>query len=71
MLALSDLVVIPDWNDSLLILKVKDICGLSEASMGDLEGRRRPSWIWTMNTGVGDDAGNMGDEGMYPLIPQD
>ena len=39
MLSLSDLLVVPDWNDTLHILKAEDICGLSEALIGDSEGR--------------------------------
>jgi hypothetical protein len=45
-----------DWNDTLPVLKVKDVRGLLEALKGDSEGRRRPLWIWTMNTGAGDGA---------------
>jgi hypothetical protein len=37
--------------------------------MGDSEGKRRPSWIWTMNTGVGNSEDKAGDEGTYPLFP--
>ena len=69
MLALSDPLVLPDWNDTLPILKAEDVRGLSEALMGDSEGKRRPSWIWTMNTGVGNSEDKAGDEGTYPLIP--
>ena len=66
MLALSDPSVIPEWNDSLPVLKVEDIHGLSEALLGDSEGRRRPSWIWTRNTGVSaESADAAGDEGTY------
>ena len=39
MLALSDPLVLPDWNNTLPILKVEDIHGLSEVLMGDSEGR--------------------------------
>jgi len=38
--------------------------------MGDSEGRRRPSWIWTINTGAGDGGDAAGDEGMYPFMCQ-
>jgi len=39
--------------------------------MGDSEGRRRPLWIWTMNTGVvSDGADQAGNEGTYPLMHQ-
>jgi hypothetical protein len=66
MLALSDPSVLPDWNDTLPVLKVEDVRGLSDALMGDSEGRRRPSWIWTRNTGVGaGSAEAAGDEGAY------
>jgi hypothetical protein len=61
MLALSDPLVVPDWGDTLPVLKAEDVRGLSEALMGESEGRRRPSWIWT-TTAV---AGGSGDEGMY------
>jgi len=69
MLALSDPLALPDWNDTLPILKAEDVRGLSEGLMGDSEGKRRPSWIWTMNTGVGNSEDKAGDEGTYPLIP--
>ena len=52
MLSLSDPLVVPDWNDTLRVLKAEDVHGLSEALMGDSEGKRRPLWIWTMNMGV-------------------
>ena len=61
-----DPLVILDWNDTLPVLKVGDVCGLSEALMGDSEGRRHPLWIWTMNTGAGDGADAAWDEGTYP-----
>jgi len=38
MLALSEPLVIPDWNDTLRVLKADDIRGLSEGLMGDTEG---------------------------------
>ena len=64
MLSLSDPLVVPEWNDTLPVLKVEDIRGLSEALMGDSEGRRHPSWIWTMNTGiVADGTDKAGEEG--------
>ena len=70
-MSLSDSLVISEWNDTLPIFKVEDVCGLSEALMGDSEGRRRPSWIWTMDMGVvGDGADQAGNKGMYPLILQ-
>ena len=69
MLSLSDPLVVPDWNDTLRALKAEDVRGLSEALMGESEGRRRPSWIWTMNTGVvGGSADQAGDEGTYLLV---
>ena len=36
MLTLSDLLVVPDWNDAPPVLRVEDVCGLL---MGDLEER--------------------------------
>jgi len=60
MLALSDPLIIPDWAATLPVLKVEDVHGLSEALMGESEGKRRPSWIWTM----GDLGAGSGDEGM-------
>ena len=64
MLSLSDPLVVPEWNDTLPVLKVEDICGLLEALMGDSEGRRRLSWIWTMNMGiVADGTDKAGEEG--------
>ena len=36
MLTLSDLSVVPDWNDAPPVLRVKDVCGLL---MGDSEER--------------------------------
>lgn len=38
MLTLSDLSVVPDWNDAPPVLRVEDVCGLL---MGDSEGRFR------------------------------
>jgi hypothetical protein len=36
----------PDWSGGgLLVLKVEDVRGLSEALMRESEGRRRPLWI--------------------------
>ena len=64
MLALSDLSVIPEWNVTLPVLKTEDIHELSEALVGESEGRRRWSWIWTTNTGlVAGGADKAGDEG--------
>ena len=66
MLALSDPLVLPDWSDTLPVLKVEDVRGLSEALMGESEGKRRPSWIWTVNTAVAaEGADQAGNEGMY------
>ena len=39
MLSLSDPLVVLDWNDTLCNLKAEDVCGLSEALVGDSEGR--------------------------------
>ena len=39
MLSLSDPLVLPDWCESLPVLKDKDVCGLSEALMGESEGK--------------------------------
>jgi len=64
MLSLSDPSVIPDWNDTLPVLKVEDDCRLSEALMGDSE-RWRLSWIWTTNTGIVAGCTDAGDEGTY------
>jgi len=66
MLALSNSLTVPDWADTLQVLKVEDVRGLSDALMGESEGRRRPSWIWTTNTGVLE--GGSGDEGTYALV---
>ena len=38
MLALSNPLVIPDWNDTLRVLKAEDVRGLSDALMGE-------SWV--------------------------
>ena len=66
MLAISDPSVIPKWNDSLPVLKVEDIHRLSEALLGDSEGRRCPSWIWTRKTGVSAESADVvGDKGTY------
>jgi hypothetical protein len=71
MLALSDPLSIPNWNDSLPVLKADDVRGLSDALIGESEGTRRPSWIWTTNTGVlASGADKAGDEGTYLLILQ-
>lgn len=59
MLALSNPLILPDWVDTLPVLKTEDVRGLSEALMGESEGKRRPSWIWTMGV-LG---GGSGDEG--------
>ena len=65
MLLLSDTLAVPDWWDTLRVLKADDVRGLSDALIGDTEGTRRPSWIWTTNTGVlAGGADMMGDEGM-------
>jgi hypothetical protein len=64
MLALSDPSVMREWNDTLPVLKAEDVRGLSEALVGGSEGKRRPSWIWTTNTGlVAGGADKAGDEG--------
>jgi hypothetical protein len=54
---------IPDenWQLSLRFLADEDIRGLSEGLIGDSEGRRTVSWIWTMH-GVVDEGG--ADEGI-------
>jgi hypothetical protein len=70
MLALSEPLVIPDWNNTLRVLKADDIRGLSEGLMGETEGTRRPSWIWTTNTGVLAGGDKAGEEGTYSLIRQ-
>jgi hypothetical protein len=71
MLALSDPLSIPNWNDSLPVLKADDVRGLSDALIGESEGTRRPSWIWTTNTGVlASGADKAGHEGTYLLILQ-
>jgi hypothetical protein len=59
MLALSDPLIIPAWVDSLPTLKSEDVRGLSEAVMGESEGKRLPSWIWTIDVLEG----GSGDEG--------
>lgn len=65
MLSLLDPLVVPEWNDTLPVLKMEDIHRLLEVLMGDSEGRRRPSWIWTMNMGiVADGTDKAGEEGM-------
>ena len=70
MMSLSDPLVLPDWNDTLPVLKAEDVRGLSEALMGESEGKRRPSWIWTMNMGVAvEGADQAGNEGMYHSYP--
>ena len=69
MLSLSDPLVVLDWNDTLHVLKAEDVRVLSEALMGDSEGKQCLSWIWTMNMGVvGGSADQAGDEGAYLLI---
>lgn len=68
MLALSDSLTVPEWASTLPVLKVEDVRGLSEALMGESEGNRRPSWIWTVNTGMV--AGGSGDEGTYLVVTQ-
>jgi hypothetical protein len=66
---LSDPLVVSEWNNTLPVLKVEDIRGLLEALMGDSEGRRCPSWIWTMNTGVvADGTDKAGEEGTHALL---
>ena len=71
MLSLSDPLVLPDWCETLPVLKVEDVRRLSEALIGESEGGQRPSWIWTMNTGVAveatDQAGNEGTYHSYPI----
>jgi len=66
MLALSDSLTLPEWANTLLVLKAEDVRGSSDALMGELEGRRRPSWIWMTNTGILADGA--GDEGLYSLV---
>ena len=68
MMVLSDSLTVPDWADTLPVLKAEDVRGLSDALMGESEGTRRPSWIWTVNTGIL--AGGSGDEGTYSLVIQ-
>ena len=68
MLALSDSLTIPDWANTLQVLKVEDVCGLSDALMGELEGQRPLLWIWMMNTGVLE--GGSGDKGTCLLVLQ-
>jgi hypothetical protein len=66
MLSLSDPFVTPEWTDGLPVLKADDIRGLSDALLGETEGTRRPSWIWTTNTGIqASGADNAADEGVY------
>jgi hypothetical protein len=66
MLALSDPLGIPDWSDTLPVLKADDVRGLSDALVGESEGTRSPSWIWMTNTGVlAGGAEKAGDEGTY------
>lgn len=46
------------WEKVLLPLEAGDVRGLSVADMGDSEGRRKLSWIWTTHgiaTGIDDD----------------
>lgn len=50
------------------MLKVEDVCRLSEALISDSEGRRRPSRIWTTNMGVLADSTDAGDEGTYASL---
>ena len=38
MLVLSDLLIVPDWADTLPVLKSEDVRGLSEALIGESEG---------------------------------
>jgi hypothetical protein len=65
MLSLSDPFVTPDWSDTLRVLKTEDVRGLSDALLGDTEGMRLPSWIWTTNTGIqASGVDQQGDEGM-------
>lgn len=56
---------IPDekWQLSLRVLADEDIRGLSEGLMGDSEGRRTVSWIWTMYGIVNEEEG--ADEGIF------
>lgn len=60
----------PDWSGGLSVLKVEDVRGLLEALMRELEGRRRPLWIWNMSIGVavdGTQSDQAGNEGTYHL----
>jgi len=41
MLALSDSLTLPEWANTLPVLKAEDVCGLSDALMGESEGWRR------------------------------
>ena len=69
MFALSDPLTIPDWNDTLPVLKADDVRGLSDALTGESEGSRCPSWIWMKNTGIlAGGADTAGDEGTYLLV---
>jgi len=71
MLSLSDPFAVPDWSDTLPVLKADDIRGLSDALIGETEGTRRPSWIWTTNTGILTGSVDMtGNEGMCSLSLQ-
>jgi hypothetical protein len=56
---------IPDekWQLSLRFLADEDIRGLSEGLMGDSEGRRTVSWIWTRYGVVNEEEG--ADEGIF------
>jgi len=62
MLALSDLLIIPDWVVTLPVLKAEDVRGLSEALMGESEGKWHPSWIWTMGVLGGGSKGALGSK---------
>jgi hypothetical protein len=69
MFALSDPLTIPHWNDTLPVLKSEDVRGLSDGLAGESEGSRRPSWIWTKNTGIlAGGADTAGDEGTCFLV---
>jgi len=61
-LAISYSLTVPDWADTLRVLKDKDVCGLSDALIGESEWQRCLSWLWTTNTGVLE--GGSGDESM-------
>ena len=53
----------PTWQHTLRRLDKEDIRHLSEATDGNLEGRRKPSWIW-MTQGVAGKEGDDDDAGL-------